>query len=115
MDLLDDISWDSEKNAPLVDGFGRHITYIRLSVTDRCDFRCSYCMSENMTFLPKKQILSLEELYPEIERLTAAFVNRQYAGKKPPGERPNQDWAAVSSWRRIRGRMWLLGLLNRIQ
>lgn len=47
----------------LVDKFGRHIDYIRLSVTDRCDFRCVYCMTEDMTFLPRKQILSLEELY----------------------------------------------------
>ncbi len=59
--------------------------------------------------------LGLDELYPEIERLTAAFVNVQYAGKKPPGERLNLDWAALSGWRRIRGRLWLLGLLNRLQ
>jgi MoaA/NifB/PqqE/SkfB family radical SAM enzyme len=48
--------------APLIDPFARAITYLRLSVTDRCDFRCVYCMSENMTFLPKKDLLSLEEL-----------------------------------------------------
>ena len=47
----------------LIDKFGRHIDYIRLSVTDRCDFRCVYCMTEDMQFLPRKQILSLEELY----------------------------------------------------
>lgn len=47
----------------LIDNFGRQIDYIRLSVTDRCDFRCVYCMTENMTFLPREQILSLEELY----------------------------------------------------
>ena len=46
----------------LIDPFGRAVTYLRISVTDRCDFRCVYCMSENMTFLPKKDILSLEEL-----------------------------------------------------
>ena len=46
----------------LIDPFGREINYLRVSVTDRCDFRCTYCMSENMTFLPKKDILSLEEL-----------------------------------------------------
>jgi cyclic pyranopterin phosphate synthase len=55
---------------PLVDPFGRAITYIRVSVTDRCDFRCAYCMSEDMTFLPKQDLLSLEEL----DRLCAAFV-----------------------------------------
>ena len=47
----------------LVDKFGRRVDYIRLSVTDRCDFRCVYCMTEEMTFLPRAQVLSLEELY----------------------------------------------------
>ena len=47
---------------PLVDPFGRAITYLRVSVTDRCDFRCVYCMSEHMTFLPKADLLTLEEL-----------------------------------------------------
>lgn len=55
----------------VVDPFGREITYVRLSLTDRCDFRCVYCMAENMTFLPKKDLLSLEEL----DRLGAAFVD----------------------------------------
>jgi len=55
---------------PLVDPFGRAITYIRVSVTDRCDFRCVYCMSEDMTFLPKRDLLSLEEM----DRLCSAFV-----------------------------------------
>ena len=54
----------------MLDPFGRHIDYLRVSVTDRCDFRCVYCMSENMTFLPKKDVLSLEEL----ERLCAVFI-----------------------------------------
>lgn len=58
--------------APMIDPFGRHVTYLRVSVTDRCDFRCVYCMSENMTFLPKKYLLSLEEL----DRLCSAFVSR---------------------------------------
>jgi cyclic pyranopterin phosphate synthase len=51
-----------ETTAPLIDPFARPITYLRVSVTDRCDFRCVYCMSENMTFLPKKELLTLEEL-----------------------------------------------------
>ena len=55
---------------PLVDPFHRPISYLRVSVTDRCDFRCVYCMSENMTFLPKKELLTLEEL----DRLCSAFV-----------------------------------------
>jgi cyclic pyranopterin phosphate synthase len=54
----------------LVDPFARPITYLRVSVTDRCDFRCVYCMSENMSFLPKRDVLSLEEL----DRLCSAFV-----------------------------------------
>jgi len=51
-----------EQPRKLVDRFGRHVTYVRISVTDRCDFRCVYCMSEDMTFLPKAQILTLEEI-----------------------------------------------------
>ena len=56
--------------APLIDPFGRAVTYIRVSVTDRCDFRCVYCMSEDMNFLPKRDLLSLEEL----DRLCSTFV-----------------------------------------
>jgi cyclic pyranopterin phosphate synthase len=55
---------------PLIDPFARAITYLRVSVTDRCDFRCVYCMAENMVFLPKQDLLSLEEL----DRLCGAFV-----------------------------------------
>ncbi|MEJ2026001.1 MAG: radical SAM protein, partial [Limibacillus sp.] len=55
----------------MIDPFGRSIEYLRVSVTDRCDFRCVYCMAEDMTFLPKKEILSLEEL----DRLCTTFVN----------------------------------------
>ena len=54
----------------MIDPFGRLVSYLRVSVTDRCDFRCVYCMSENMTFLPKKDLLSLEEL----QRLCGIFV-----------------------------------------
>ncbi len=57
---------------PMVDGFGRHISYLRISVTDRCDLRCSYCMPENMRFLPRSDLLSLEEL----ERLCTLFIAR---------------------------------------
>nr|WP_245369080.1 GTP 3',8-cyclase MoaA [Agrobacterium tumefaciens] len=56
----------------MVDPFGRAITYLRVSVTDRCDFRCTYCMSEHMTFLPKKDLLTLEEL----DRLCSVFIAR---------------------------------------
>lgn len=57
-------------NAPLIDPFQRAITYLRVSVTDRCDFRCVYCMAEQMTFLPKKELLTLEEL----DRLCSSFI-----------------------------------------
>ena len=56
----------------MIDPFGRTVSYLRVSVTDRCDFRCTYCMSENMTFLPKKDLLTLEEL----ERLCNVFINQ---------------------------------------
>src|SRR5450755_2553966 len=58
-------------STPLIDPYGRAITYVRVSVTDRCDFRCVYCMSEDMNFLPKRDILSLEEL----DRLCGAFID----------------------------------------
>ncbi|WP_299756952.1 GTP 3',8-cyclase MoaA [uncultured Boseongicola sp.] len=58
------------ETAPLIDPFQRAISYLRVSVTDRCDFRCVYCMSENMTFLPKKELLSLEEL----DRMCSTFI-----------------------------------------
>ncbi|MDX5330767.1 MAG: GTP 3',8-cyclase MoaA [Caulobacteraceae bacterium] len=58
--------------APLIDGFGRAVTYLRVSVTDRCDLRCVYCMAEHMTFLPKKDLLTLEEL----DRVASAFIAR---------------------------------------
>lgn len=57
---------------PLIDPFGRAITYLRVSVTDRCDLRCIYCMSERMRFLPRNELLTIEEL----DRLCAAFVKR---------------------------------------
>ncbi len=56
--------------ASMIDPFGRAISYLRVSVTDRCDFRCTYCMSENMTFLPRKDLLTLEEL----DRLCTVFI-----------------------------------------
>jgi len=62
----------STSSAPLVDAFNRRITYLRLSVTDRCDLRCTYCMPEKMTFLPRKDVLSLEELH----KLALGFIDR---------------------------------------
>ncbi|RJG09795.1 GTP 3',8-cyclase MoaA [Pseudomonas cavernicola] len=63
-------------NTQLVDPFGRRITYLRLSVTDRCDFRCTYCMSEDMVFAPREQILSLEELYAVADAFIGLGVKR---------------------------------------
>ena len=60
------------RGTPLVDPFGRAITYLRVSVTDRCDLRCTYCMDESMSFLPRRDLLTLEEL----DRLCSAFVTR---------------------------------------
>jgi cyclic pyranopterin phosphate synthase len=68
----DVIEAGSPARAPLVDGFGRRISYLRLSVTDRCDLRCTYCMPERMTFLPKREVLSLEELHD----LACGFIAR---------------------------------------
>lgn len=64
------------QNSQLVDPFGRRITYLRLSVTDRCDFRCTYCMSEDMVFAPRSEILSLEELYAVADAFIGLGVKR---------------------------------------
>jgi cyclic pyranopterin phosphate synthase len=70
--LVAEPSRSVRQRAPLVDPFQRPITYLRVSVTDRCDFRCVYCMSEHMTFLPKADLLTLEEL----DRLCSAFIGQ---------------------------------------
>lgn len=59
------------QSPPLIDPFGRAISYVRVSVTDRCDFRCVYCMSEHMAFLPRRDLLSLEEL----DRLILSLIH----------------------------------------
>lgn len=67
----------ARKPAPgLVDRFGRHVDYVRLSVTDRCDFRCVYCMTEDMTFLPRKDVLTLEEIFQVGRAFTELGVRR---------------------------------------
>ncbi len=68
--MADQISIRRPGNSTLVDPHGRAITYVRISVTDRCDFRCAYCMAEEMTFLPRRELLTLEEL----GRLCSAFI-----------------------------------------
>jgi len=67
---------DNNQVTELIDKFGRRVDYIRLSVTDRCDFRCVYCMTEDMTFLPRDQILSLEELYRVAKAFTELGVKK---------------------------------------
>ena len=69
---------------PLVDTFQRRITYLRLSVTDRCDLRCAYCMPERMRFVPKAEVLSLEELY----RLALGFIERGVSKIRLTGGEP---------------------------
>ena len=70
-----DISTSSDTDN-LIDRFGRQIKYVRLSVTDRCDFRCQYCMVEKMQFLPRQQILTLEELAILGKAFTHLGVNK---------------------------------------
>ncbi|MGA2126727.1 MAG: GTP 3',8-cyclase MoaA [Xanthobacteraceae bacterium] len=89
----------SVKPASLVDPFGRAISYLRVSVTDRCDFRCVYCMAENMNFLPKQDLLTLEEL----DRLCSAFVARGVRKLRLTGGEPLVR----------RGVMSLIGSLSR--
>lgn len=64
------------ESAALIDKYGRHVDYVRLSVTDRCDFRCVYCMSEQMTFLPRREVLSLEEIHRVARAFTQLGVRR---------------------------------------
>lgn len=82
--LMHDIDHAGTEARALVDPFHRAITYLRVSVTDRCDFRCVYCMSENMTFLPKADVLSLEEL----DRLCSAFVAKGVTKLRLTGGEP---------------------------
>ncbi len=89
----------SAQEAPLIDPFGRAITYLRVSVTDRCDFRCVYCMAENMTFLPKAELLTLEEL----DRLCSAFVRQGVRKLRLTGGEPLVR----------RNIMWLIESLSR--
>jgi GTP 3',8-cyclase len=89
----------SQSPPSLIDPFGRAVTYLRVSVTDRCDFRCTYCMSENMTFLPRKDLLALEE----IDRLASAFIARGVRKVRLTGGEPLVR----------RNIMWLIEALSR--
>lgn len=81
----------------LIDRFGRHVNYVRISITDRCDFRCIYCMAEDMTFLPRAQILTLEELYS----LANAFVQLGVKKIRITGGEPLVRKGALSLFREI--------------
>jgi GTP 3',8-cyclase len=93
----------SETLSPMVDRFGRQITYLRVSVTDRCDFRCVYCMSEVMTFLPRQELLTLEE----IDRLGSVFIARGVRKLRLTGGEPlvrrNIMWLIESLSRHLGG------------
>jgi cyclic pyranopterin phosphate synthase len=87
----------SQSPAPLVDPFGRSISYLRVSVTDRCDFRCVYCMSEAMTFLPKKDLLTLEEL----DRMCTVFVRKGVRKLRITGGEPLVRRDIMTLFRRL--------------
>jgi len=89
----------ADGQSPMIDPFGRTVSYLRVSVTDRCDFRCVYCMAENMTFLPKKDLLTLEEL----DRLCSAFIAKGVRKLRLTGGEPLVR----------RNIMWLIRSLSR--
>ena len=93
----------------MIDPFGRHITYLRVSVTDRCDFRCVYCMAEDMTFLPKSEVLSLEEL----DRVCSAFVRHGVRKLRLTGGEPLVRRDIMTLFRRL-GRHLAAGDLDEL-
>ena len=93
----------------LVDPFGRRVTYLRVSVTDRCDFRCVYCMAEDMTFLPKAEVLTLEEL----DRICGAFVERGVRKLRITGGEPLVRRGVMQLFHRL-GRFLDSGLLDEL-
>ena len=90
----------------LIDSFGREITYLRLSVTDRCDLRCTYCMAENMTFLPRKDLLSLEELATLCESFIKRGIKKiRITGGEPLVRRDLMSFMNKLSKHRISGKL----------
>ena len=83
---------------PLIDPFDRHVSYLRVSVTDRCDLRCVYCMAEDMTFLPKKEVLSLEEL----DRLCSTFIDMGVRKLRLTGGEPLVRKNSAAIWKAAR-------------
>src|SRR3546814_2796803 len=99
------LSHHAASPAPLIDGLGRRISYLRLSVTDRCDLRCRYCMAEDMIFLPKSAVLSIEEMAELAERFVARGVRRiRLTGGEPlvrRGIRSEEHTSELQSLMRI--------------
>src|ERR1700752_3340703 len=93
----------------MIDPFGRAITYLRVSVTDRCDLRCVYCMAEDMTFLPKAEVLSLEEL----DRLCGAFIRMGVRKLRLTGGEPLVRRNVMSLFRSL-GRHLATGALDEL-
>src|SRR5579884_2966017 len=93
----------------MIDPFGRHITYLRVSVTDRCDFRCVYCMAEEMEFLPKHEVLTLEEL----DRVCSAFVRLGVRKLRLTGGEPLVRRNIMSLFRAL-GRHLVSGALDEL-
>ncbi|UWQ86010.1 GTP 3',8-cyclase MoaA [Leisingera caerulea] len=87
--------------APLVDSFGRTVSYLRLSVTDRCDLRCTYCMAEKMTFLPRRDLLSLEEL----ARLSDIFIRQGVRKLRITGGEPLVRRDVMDLFRNLSGHL----------
>jgi len=90
----------------MIDPFGRHITYLRVSVTDRCDFRCVYCMAEHMSFLPRRDLLTLEEL----ERVSLAFIRKGVRRIRITGGEPLVRRDVISLLRNLGRRLGAGGL-----
>ncbi len=82
----------SENQTQLIDRFGRKVTYVRMSITDRCDFRCVYCMDEEMTFMPREQVLTLEEIIFLMRAFCELGVEKIRITGGEPLVRRNVDW-----------------------
>src|SRR3954465_3692119 len=85
----------------MIDPFGRAITYLRVSVTDRCDLRCVYCMAEDMTFLPKREVLALEEL----DRVSRPFIRLGVRGTRLAGGEPLVRKGVLTLFRSLGARL----------